>query len=515
MSTSLGGSARSTVVVMVSTLGSRVLGFLRVAVIGALFGASGNADVLNLVFNIPNNLRKLLAEGALSSAFIPVLSHAMVEDPSMERPRKVVRSVLTFQAVVLVPILLAASFFSEEVVGFILDFPEASRQLLAARLFAYLIHYTLLISIAAALMGALNAHGRFLIPALAPLLFSISVISSILIFHRELGIFSVALGVLLGGFFQVVLQIPSFRKLGFSFAPSLDLRGPDFRKVLRGWMPVVVTASIFTLNQQVSIFFASGLDSGSGSAMTNALVFWQLPFGVFGASVSTVLFPRMSRQTAEGDHAGLKESLEFGIESLALLLIPSAVLLSFLGPEVISVALQRGNFLLEHTQLTAKVLSAYCVGLFSVAAFNFLQRFFYARSDYKTPAVVAFVTLVTDVSLSLWLKETYLGVIGLGIANSVAFTLGFLLLFLRASVVIGGLSTASFASVGGRIVLSLVPVTAGLAYYRSTDPTWWVTGSSWQGLGRLFLLGAVAVAILVLLYYLLNLRPLLPKVRRR
>ncbi len=515
MSTSLGRSARSTVVVMLSTFGSRILGFLRIAVIGAIFGASGNADVLNLVFNIPNNLRKLLAEGALSSAFIPVLSRALVEDPSMERPRRVVRSVLTFQAVILVPILIGAAVFSQEVVGLILDFPEESRQILAGRLFRYLIHYTLLISIAAALMGALNAHGRFLIPALAPLLFSVSVIASILLFYRDLGVFSVALGVLLGGLFQVVLQLPQFFKLGFSFAPALDFRDADFRRVLRGWMPVVVAASIFTVNQQVAIFFASGLESGSGSAMTNALVFWQLPFGVFGASVSTVLFPRMSRQTAEGDAVGLKESLEFGIESLALLLIPSAVILSFLGPEIISVALQRGEFLLENTLLTAKVLTGYCWGLFSVAAFSFLQRFFYARNDYKTPAVVAFITLVVDVGLSLWLKETYLGVIGLAIANSVAFTLGFFLLLSRASGVLGGLSFGTLLSVGGRVILALVPVAGGLAYYRSRDPVWWVSGSSWFGLGRLSLLGLGSTAVLIGLYYLLNLRPLLPKVRRR
>ena len=515
MSSSLGGSARSTVVVMASTFGSRILGFLRVAVIGALFGASGDADVLNLVFNIPNNLRKLLAEGALSSAFIPVLSHALVEDPSLQRPRRVVRSVLSFQAVILVPILLAAAIYSQEVVAFILDFPEPARQELAARLFRYLIHYTLLISIAAALMGALNAHGRFLVPALAPLLFSVSVMSSILLFHRELGIFSVALGVLLGGLLHVFLQVPQFLKLGYSLAPSLDFKGHDFRKVLRGWMPVVVTASIFAVNQQVAIFFASGLASGSGSAMTNALVFWQLPFGVFGASVSTVLFPRMSRQTAEGNSLGLRESLEFGIESLGLLLIPSAVVLSYLGPEVISVALQRGAFLLENTRLTAKVLTGYCWGLFSVAAFNFLQRFFYARHDYKTPAVVAFVTLVVDVGLSLWLKETYLGVIGLAVANSVAFSLGFLMMAYQARKVLGGLSVKSFASVGGRVLVALAPVVAGLAYYRSTEPQWWTAGSSLANLGRLSMLGLGSLAVLAGLYYLLNLRPLLPKVRRR
>jgi putative peptidoglycan lipid II flippase len=150
-----------------------------------------------------------------------------------------------------------------------------------------------------------------------------------------------------------------------------------------------------------------------------------------------------------------------------------------------------------------------------VAAFNFLQRFFYARHDYKTPAVVAFVTLVVDVGLSVWLKETYLGVIGLAIANSVAFSLGFLMMAYQARKVLGGLSLGSFASVGGRIVVALAPVVAALSYYRSRDPEWWTGGSSLANLGRLTLLGIGSLAVLAALYYLLNLRPLLPKVRRR
>ncbi len=515
MASSLRRSARSTVVVMASTLGSRVLGYVRIAVIGALFGASGDADVLNLVFNIPNNLRKLLAEGALSSAFIPVLSRTLVEDPSLSRPRRVVQSVVTFQALILVPVLVLASLFSHEVVGVILDFPEASRQLLAARLFRYLIHYTLLISIAAAVMGALNAHGRFLVPSAAPRLFSRSVISCIVLFHRRMGIFSVALGVLCGGLLQVSVQLPQFFRLGFTLAPRWGFKDTDFRRILKGWMPVVVTASIFTINQQVAIFFASGLASGSGSAMTNALVFWQLPFGVFGASVSTVLFPRMSSQTAEGDTAGLQESVEFGIESLALLLFPSALLMSFLGPEIISVALQRGNFVAEHTRLTARVLTGYCWGLFSVAAFNFLQRFMYARNDYRTPAYIALITLVLDVGLSIWLKETYLGVVGLAIANSVAFTVGFVLLIWRASSELDGLDGRRLSGVALRVAVALAPIGAGLVYYRSRGPVWWITGSSWANLGRLALLGGGATLVLLGLYYLLNLRPLLPKVRKQ
>lgn len=512
---SLGRSTRSTVAVMASTFASRLLGFVRIAVIGAVFGASGRADVLNLVFTIPNNLRKLTAEGALSSAFIPVLSRSIVEDPSGSESKDLVRRIITFQLLVLVPLLVLAVVFARPIVEVILDFPEEDRQALAADAFRWFIHYTVLISLSAVLMATLNSHRRFLVPALTPLLFSVSVIVSILLLHRRLGILSMAVGVLAGGIIQILFQWPSFRALGYRILPRFDFSDRRFRKVLRQWLPVVGTASIFTINQQVAILFASGLESGSGSAMTNALVFWQLPFGIFGAAITTVMFPRMSRQAAARDTGGLSETLQFGFRYLVTLLVPSALVLSLLGREIIAVALQRGAFEPRFTVLTSEVLAFYCLGLLSVGAYNYFQRFFYATDDFRTPLLVAVVTLVLDVSLSLWLKETALRVRGLALANSIAFTVGLLILMYRSAVVLGGLDMRRIGVTLAKVGVSLIPIAAAIRLYLAATGPWWQEGSTFRTLGLVAVPGVAAIVICLGMYYILNVEAFTAFVRAR
>lgn len=501
---SLRRSTISTLVVMGSTFLSRLLGFVRIAVIGAIFGGSGEADVLNLVFNIPNNLRKLLAEGALSSAFIPVLSATIIEDPSGDASRRIVRQILALQLVLLVPLMVLSVPFSSNIVGVILDFPEPERQQLASQLFSYLIHYLVLISISAVLMGTMNSHNRFLIPALTPLLFSISVIGAILLLHQRLGVFSMAVGVLVGGVLQILFQTPLFRKLGYDFRLSFSFGNPRFRTVMAQWLPVVATASVYAINQQIAMLFASGLEDGSGSAMTNALTFWQLPFGIFGASITTVLFPRMSRQSAAGDLDGLRQSVEYGLRYLIALLIPSAMVMGLLGREIIAVALQRGEFLPQYTELAARVLAGYSLGLLSVGAFSFFQRFFYAGGNFRTPLVTACVALVLDVGLSLWLKETRLRVVGLAIANSVAFSVGLLMMLYQANRMLGGLDFRRIGGTLAKVGCSLVPLVAFVTIYLQRTGAWWVEGSSLVNLGRLAVVGFGSVAIVVAMYYVLG-----------
>lgn len=497
-------STLSTVVVMVSTMASRLLGFVRIAVIGAVFGGSGQADVLNLVFNIPNNLRKLLAEGALSSAFIPVLSSQIVLDPSGTGARRVVRNLIAFQFLILIPLLTLSVIFAGPITGFILDFPEPERRVLAAELFRYLIGYVLLISVGAVVMGTLNSHNRFLIPAVTPIFFSIAVVASIIMLHRHLGIFSMAVGVLLGGVGQLAFQYPSFRRLGYRLRPNFNFRNEAFIRILKQWLPVVSAASIFAVNQQVSLFFASGLEDGSGSAMTNALVFWQLPFGIFSASITTVLFPRMSRQAAAQDSEGLKRTLEYGVRYLLTLLIPSAICLALFGRELIAVALQRGAFEISHTLLASRVLRGYSFGLFSVGLFTFCQRFFYAYNDFKTPLRVAFITFVIDVTLSLILKETALRVVGLSVANSVAFSIGALLLIFVARRRLGGLNLRDVGRTLGKIGLSSVPLVLFIRGYLFSTGDWWMTGSSMLNFFLIGGLGIGSVVIILLMYYLLR-----------
>ncbi|MEX2444560.1 MAG: murein biosynthesis integral membrane protein MurJ [Alkalispirochaeta sp.] len=499
----------STAIVMASTFLSRILGFVRIAVIGAVFGASGNADVLNLVFNIPNNLRKLLAEGALSSAFVPVLSRAHVEDSSGQRSRNIVRSLLGLQLLILVPLLTVAAIFPQPIVDVILDFPERSRQLLAGDLFRYLIHYVLLISVAAVFMGTLNSMQRFLIPALSPLWFSVAVIGSIFALHRHIGVYSMVVGVGIGGIGQVLIHVPAMLNAGYSLRPRFHFADPYFRSILKRWLPVVSTASVFAINQQIALFFASGLEDGSGSAMTNALVFWQLPFGIFSASITTVLFPAMSRHFAEEDVLGLRETVLSGLRGLVLLLVPAGIGLIVLGKPMIAVALQRGAFTPEATRLAAEVLAWYSVGLFSVGAFTFLQRFFYACDDYRTPLRIAAITVALDVGLSLWLKETRLRVAGLSLANSAAFTIGLVLMLRSARSAAGTipLRTLVPSALRAAIASTAALVAVGIVRFvmsRFGLEDWPGAGSSLRTFG-LFLLEAIpAAAALIGGYHLMG-----------
>ncbi len=511
----LSKSVLSTLVVMGATFVSRLLGFARIAVIGAVFGASGEADVLNVVFNIPNNLRKLMAEGALSSAFIPTLSSSLVRDPSQRDARRVFSGILGFQLVVLVPILVLSVVFSLEIVNTILDFPEVERQLLSSALFKRLIHYVLLISVSALFMGTIHAHNRFLVPALTPILFSVAVIPAILLLHDRMGVFSMAVGVLAGGVIQILVQVPLLAKLGYAIVPRFNFADPLVRRVLRQWLPVVATASIFTVNQQVALFFASGLENGSSSAMTNALTFFQLPFGIFAASVTTVLFPRMSRQSAAGEMEGLRESVTFGLRYLLVLLVPAGVILGMIGTETISVALQRGAFEVQHTVLAGQVLAGYCIGLFSVGAFNFLQRFFYARDNYRVPLFAAAITVVLDVAFSIWLKETALRVVGLSLANSIAFSIGVIMLTVAAYREMNGLDVRGIFGTLAKTVTACVPTILFVLWYRNALGAWWREGSSWANLGRLSIVGIVSLALVGGMLVLLRVEEFRRVIRRK
>lgn len=419
----------SAISVMICTFISRILGFLRVAVIGAYFGATGEADVLNSVFSVPNNLRKLMAEGALSSAFIPVLTESLVKEQDMSSTKKLVRNILTFQVLILVPVCILSIIYSDFLINRILfEFTDPYLQGLAVSLFKWFISYLLLISISAVIMAVLNSKNYFFIPSITPILFSITVISSVVFFYRSMGIFSMVVGVLTGGILQIVFQLPVYLREGFDFKPDTDFSNNYFKKIMKNWFPVVATASIFAISQQIAMRFASGLETGSSSALSYAIVFWQLPFGIFSASIITVLFPRMSKFAAAGKRPELLETMNTGVINLFSLLLPSSLFIFIMGPELISIAMQRGSFTPENTYLTSFVLKGFAPGLFIIGFFNFMQRFYYSVHNYRKPFIYALIVCIFDVVLSLILKETPLRVCGLAVANSLAFSAGALLM---------------------------------------------------------------------------------------
>ena len=249
--------------------------------------------------------------------------------------------------------------------------------------------------------------------------------------------------------------------------------------------------------------------------MTNALVFWQLPFGIFGAAITTVMFPRMSRQAAAKDTTGLSETLQFGFRYLVTLLLPAALVLSLLGKELIAVALQRGAFEARFTLLTSEVLMYYSFGLLSVGAYNYFQRFFYANDDFRTPLVVAVITLVLDIGLSLWLKETFLRVRGLALANSIAFTVGFLALLFKSSVILGGLNLRRIGITLGKVGTTLIPIAAFIQFYLERTGSWWQEGSNLKTVGLLAVPTAGSIVICLAMYYILRVEAFTELLRAR
>ena len=234
----------TTILVMACTAASRLFGYVRQALIGIYFGDAGAADAMNAIFTIPNNLRKLFAEGAFSSAFIPVLSSTIAEDPSGQRPRELVRTLAAFQIMVLLPIVGLSLAFPGAFVDLLTKFKDPGKVEMGVQLMRWMFNYILLVSLSALVMAVLNSHSNFVVPALSPLLFTLATVLSLFFFHSRLGIIAQGVGVLAGGVLQLACQIPAFRRQGYRLMPSFRLRNPDFIRTARLWLPYLASASI-------------------------------------------------------------------------------------------------------------------------------------------------------------------------------------------------------------------------------------------------------------------------------
>lgn len=490
-----------TSLVMLCTLVTRLLGFVRNALINAIFGAGGKADVLHAVFAIPNNFRKLLAEGALSSAFIPVFSKTIVDDSTGESSKRLARNIITFQLLILIPVVVLSAVFADPIIELLLEFKDPWKMEFSKALFRWLIFYLFFVSISAVLMAVLNSNNIFVIPALSPLMFSVVVISSVFFLHKTLGIFCMAAGVIGGGLLQIIFQLPFFKKAGYDLKPELGFKNEDFKKVLKLWLPVIATSSVFVINHQVAVFFASSLEQSSTTYLANAVVFWQLPFGIFSASITTVLFPKMSRQAARNDNKGLIDSVSYGIRFLFVVLIPSTIFFVVYSVEIVVTVYGRGNFTFIDSIMTGYVLTGYAIGLFSVGGFNFLQRFFYADKNFKTPFWIALIVMLLDIIISIWLKETYLRVTGLAVANSVSFSAGIIIMFISARMRLKKIGGKNIAVTFFKVILSMIPATVLLLLYNNVVHGVWTETSSFINLGLLAGGFIIFAGMSLMLYY--------------
>jgi putative peptidoglycan lipid II flippase len=462
-----GKITRSVAGVSVSTLASRILGYLRDMLIANFFGAGLVADAFFVAYRIPNLLRRLLGEGALSASFIPVFTEYLTTRPKEEAQRLArisglllltVLSILTVLGIIFTPIIVRVI-----APGFIRD-PE--KLALTITLTRILFPFMIAIGMAALALGVLNSLHRFIIPALAPSLLSISEILFVLFICplMERPIIGLVLGVLVGGFAQFFFQVPSLVRRGFvvpagkiSHNPRLKLMDypqnllknslvlgkkwvsilnhPGVKRIGLLMLPATLGLSVSQINTFVDTICASLLREGSVTAMYYANRLMQLPLALFGTAIATVALPMMSRSAAAGNIEELKDTLSLALRMILFTIVPASLGLIILGSPIISLLFERGRFTAQATQATSWALLFYSTGIVAYAGVKVIASAFYSMQDTRTPVRIASIAMVANIVLNLILMRI-LDVGGLAFATAIAsfINLSMLLLYLRKRI---------------------------------------------------------------------------------
>lgn len=406
---------------------SRVLGYFRDASLAWVLGASSGMDAFAVAYRLANLFRRLVAEGAMSAAFVPVFIQYR-KDHSQEElwdfARKFFYTLgLVTSLIVAVEIIFAPLVVRLMAPGF-LDVPgKFELTVLLTRLMA---PYLIFVSLTAILMGVLNSLGYFAIPALSPIFFNITIIIIAVMFGQfspEPAI-AIAFAVLIGGFLQLICQFPLSIQQGMSFKFGVSFRHEGIQKVSTLLLPSIFGIGIVQINLLVDSLMASLLQEGSVSQIYYADRVMELVLGIFVISLTTVTLPEMSKHAAEKNIDELKRTILFSFRAVAFVAIPATVGLFLLSDPIIHILFERGKFMAIDTERTAVALSYYALGLFFISATKLIVSSFYAVQDTKTPVKVAFFSLILNAALN-WILMHPLKQGGIALATSIASAFSF------------------------------------------------------------------------------------------
>ncbi len=455
-------SARSVGVVGVAVLCSRVLGLARELILAHLFGAGLAMDAFKVAFRIPNLLRDLFAEGALSTALVTTFSKKDATEGS-EAAWALANKVASLATVAIGFLVLVGVAFSPAVVGVIASGFGGEKAELTVQLTRIMFPFILLVSLAALAMGLLNAKNVFGAPAMASSFFNIGSILGGVGFAWWLdpgfgprSLVGLAIGTLVGGLAQFVAQWPALYRVGYRFCLDFQWRDSGVREVLRLMGPAVISASAVQVNVMVNSHFASMVPGdGPVSWLDYAFRLMQLPLGVFGVAIGTVTLPLVSRHAALGDTAALRAALSKGLRLGFLLTIPSSIGLACLADPIISIIYERGRFDAASTAQTAGALRFYAIGLAAYAGIKVLAPAFYAVGRRKTPMLVSVWAIGVNLILNWYFTlHLQMGHRGLALSTGCIAVANFTALYLLMRAHLKGLESASMFAALARIFLA-------------------------------------------------------------
>ena len=468
--------AKAAGLIGAATLSSRILGLVRDVILARLLGATMAADAFFIAYRVPNMFRELLAEGSMASAFIPVFTeyHARrSKRETWELASAVFTTLLSLVTVIaVIGVIAAPTIVWMLAPGF---HEDSERITLTTTLTRIMFPYLIFVSLAAVTMGILNSLRAFAAPAFAPVLFNVCIIAFALVLSPSLEepVMGVAVGVVVGGLAQFVVQLPGVQRRGLLFQWLFNPGHPGVRKI--GWLmvPSLLGLSVTQINVTVSTILASYFPGGP-TYLFYGMRLIQFPLGIFGVALATAILPALSEQASRRDVNELRETVGFGLRMIGFIILPAMVGLIALRRPIVHVVFEHGAFSPADTQGTAAALLAYAVGLWAFAGTRVIVAAFYALQDTKTPAVTAVMAMLINVGLAVLLMKPFAHAgLALATALSAMVNVGALMTVLTRRV--GGMDWRGLCRSLGRAGLATIPVVLaclwidGLAVWRQEE----------------------------------------------
>jgi putative peptidoglycan lipid II flippase len=478
--------AWKTAVFSLATGISRILGLIREIVAAYYFGATGKINAFTVAFQVPNLIRSLVADAALSSAFVPVFSE-LLEKGERKRAWRVASTLFWLLLLGLGAITALLIVFAPLVIAPFGD-PGGDKQL-AITLSRILFPIVVLLGISGIIVGILNSYEHFTVPALTPVFWNLAIIAGLVLGvpraeTLDTKLYVYAISIVIGTVIQVLLPLPWLYGLDDRLRLAFDWRDPAVRRVFVLMLPVTIGLGLINFNLVVNTLFASRfIDPDlSPRAIDAAFRIYMLPQGMFSVAIATVLFPRLSRLSARGDLDGFRHTVALGVRQIAFTLVPASVFTAILATPITRIVYQHGKWTVEDTKVTASALAAFSLGLTFNGVMLMLNRAFFSLQTPWTPTAVAVGNLAVNTALAAALY--HVGTWGIPLATSLANIFGAAVLLIVFRHRLGRIEFGDTARAFLRVTVASAAL-AAVAY-----PLWYVLD---QALGRSVLAQAVSL----------------------
>ncbi|WP_299238511.1 murein biosynthesis integral membrane protein MurJ [Sulfurihydrogenibium sp.] len=408
---------KNTFIFSIATLISRVLGYLRDAVVAYYFGANPATDAFYVAWRLPNTLRQLVAEGSFNAAFIPIYTQEYSKSP--ENAKWYASSLFTYYTIVLIVLTLLVIIFAPYFVKIIAPgFANKGNFDLTVELVRWIFPYLILIGWTSFYMALLNTKDRFFIPAVAPALLNLAFVITSVILSYSMGIYSLAVGALLGGFLQLIIQFPLAIKEGLIVKPTFTIH-PEIKTTLKKLGPAFLSFGVSQFAFVIDTVLASFLIAGAVTYLYYGNRIFQLPLGVFIIGLGNALLVSLSKNYANKDFETFRKDLTLSLKFSIFISMPATIGMIFLGKEIIDVLLVRGAFNEKDAQLTYYALIGYGLGLLGYSLTRPFKSAFFAMGDTKTPLYSTMIGIIASIISAVVLTFILnFGVFGLAFASS-------------------------------------------------------------------------------------------------